>query len=186
MWTVTKNRKNRKNQKIQKNVPKILEILENFKNISHLRRRIAGENPSHCEFFFVKSAHLRRRSDIANAAHLRKIRGAKSSQMRLKCAKFRLKIRICDAFSPYLRRVFALRIFANSSQCDAFSPAMRRRKCAGDSPSHLRIFANFSLCDRIFAQKTKNLQINVFQKMAKIRPTCEFLRIFRKCDVFSP
>ena len=61
-----------------------------------------------------------------------------------------------------------------------------RPKNDGDSPSHLRIFANFSLCDRIFAQKTKNLQINVFQKMAKIRCTCEFLRIFRKCDVFSP
>ena len=154
--------------------PKFWKILGIFCNATHFR--------------------LRRRSDVENAAHLRKIRGAKSSQMRLKCAKFRLKIRICDAFSPYLRRVFAcdgvtpshLRIFANSSQCDAFSPAMRRRKCSGDSPSHLRIFANFSLCDRIFAQKTKNLQKNVFQKMAIRRCTCEFLRIFRKCDVFSP
>ena len=128
--------------------------------------------------------------------------------MRPKCAKFRLKIRVCDvcdvcdggspaqmriiflkkfekknfentanfgsicevyfANGPKIRRVSEI-FFAdekNYSQlriirfCVAFSPANRRRICDGDpkSKSHLRIFSNFSVCDRIFAQKTKNLQ----------------------------
>ena len=131
--------------------------LANFCEFFAMRRIFAGESPAQISVFSKNISHLRRRSDVENAAHLRKIRGAKSSQMRPKCAKFRLKIRICDTFSPYLRRSH-LRIFryatdfrrriAGANRCIfekyfAFAPAIRRRKrCALAKNSRCEIFAN--------------------------------------------
>ena len=123
---------------------------------------------------FRNATDFRQRSDVENAAHLRKIRGAKSSHMRLKCAKFRLKIRICDAFSPYLRRVFA---------------------CDGVTPSHLRIFPNFPAhlrrrsdvenaahLRKIRGAKSSQMSPKWPNSVLKFAFTTRFRRI---CDAFS-
>ena len=180
MWTVTKNRKN------QKNVPKILKI---FRNATDFRRRRSTSI----------STFRRSDFDVENTAHLRKIRGAKSLQMRPKCAKFRLKIRICDAFSPYLRRVFAcdgaspshLRIFPNSSYLRRIATADRRRKWELFFSKNLKKknfenTANFgSICEVYFANGPKIRRVSeIF--FADEKNYSHLRIIFRECAVFSP